>query len=589
MSENTAVLQDPQPRARRGGTRGLVAVVATVLAVVLIAVGGFAALQFFSGGGPQPATVLPASTFALVTVDLDPSGGQKVEAIKTLHKFPGLRKSTGLDSSSDVIESIFSEAQSEGVCKKLSFERDVKPWVGDRLAFGGVVLGEKKIAPVLAMQVTDIPKARASLGEVAKCMEGDGEDFGWALSGDYLVASDSTPHADAIVAAAKTAPLSADRAYQRWTNEAGEPGIASVYVAQRAPQLYADWMDSMMAYSDDDYAMESESFSEGDFQSGSGEMEAPSRAQMKRWKKQDRKAEREFQKQMAEADEDMESYGDSIRKSYKDFRGAAGTLRFADGGVELAFAMSSTGSEQDGTVSDHVGSLPADTAAVMAGAVPDGNKLARELSGDGATGMGMGMGMGIVPGMLMFPYGMGMAGQDMFGSIGMDLPEDLATLLGTSFSLSVGADAPADLDKVQRPGDVPAGVLVRGDAEEIKAVIKKIEKNAGQTLAEVPASLKSSDGQVALGTTAKYADDLLATGSLRDQELFKSVVPDVERASSVVFVRLDGKWRDAFATSSAKHKGDAKTFANFDVIEAIGASSWVEGDTSRGVVRLDLK
>ena len=285
----------------------------------------------------------------------------------------------------------------------------------------------------------------------------------------------------------------------------------------------------------------------------------------------------------------MESYGDSIRKTYQDFRGAAGTLRFADGGVELAFASSGTGSEKGATVADHVGNLPADTAAVMAGAVPDGNKLARQLSGDGAAGMGMGMGVGIVPGMLMFPYGMGMAGG---GHVRVHRHGPArgprATLLGTSFSLSVGADAPADLDKVQRPGEVPAGVLVRGDARDDRAVVKKIEKHAGQTLAEVSASLKSSDGQVALGTTSAYADDLLAGGSLQPE-----AVP-VRRAgrgapSSVVFIRLDGKWRDAFAASSAKDKGDAKTFANFDVIEAIGASSWVEGDTSRGLVRLDLK
>ena len=590
MSENTAVLHEPQ-RARRGGTRGLVAVVATVLAVVLIAVGGFAALQFFSAGGPQPSSVLPASTFALVTVDLDPSGGQKVEALKTLHKFPGLRKTTGLDSSSDVIESIFAEAQDEGVCEKLSFGRDVKPWVGDRLGFGGVVLGEKKIAPVLAMQVTDIPKARSSLGKVAKCMDADGQDFGWTVTGDYLIASDSKAHADAIVAAAKKTPLSQDRAYQRWTNEVGEPGIASVYVAQRAPEVYADWMDSMMSDFGSEYEIESEEFSEGSMESLS---EGPPGTFTKK-NKQNRRAERRFQKDMQEEmsqmqdemDEEMGSYSRDIRKSYKDFRGAAGTLRFADGGIEMAFATNDTGSAKGATVTDHVGKLPADTAAVLAGAVPDGNKLAGQLAGDGVTGMGMGLGMGM--GMLMFPYGMGMAEEGMFDSLGMDLPEDLATLLGTSFSLSVGADVPADLDKVKRPADVPAGVLVRGDAAEIQAVIKKIEKHIGDTLAGVPASLRTSDGQVAIGTTPAYADDLLTEGSLRDQKLFQSVVPEVERANSVGFVRLDGNWRDAFAEDSAKNKGDAKTFANFDVIEAIGASTWNEGATSHGLVRLDLK
>jgi hypothetical protein len=613
MSENTVVLHEPQPSAGRAGTRGLVAVVASVLAVVLIAVGGYAALQFFSGGGPQPSSVLPASTFALVTVDLDPSGGQKVEAIKTLHKFPGLRKSTGLDSSSDVIESIVDETQDEGLCKKLNYQRDMKPWVGERLAFGGVVLRDKKIAPVLAMQVSDVPKARTGFRKVAKCMDADGEDFGWTMSGDYLVASNSQRHADAIVAAAKSAPLSQDRAYQRWTNEVGEPGIASFYVARQAPDVYADWMLSSMSDFGSDFEGESEEFSEsfpedlpsdyptdlprpsrterpGEVPSAFADgVEQGFRAESRQQRKKNRKAERAYQQEMAavetDMDDEMESYGKDIRKSYKDFRGAAGTLRFADGGIEIAFASSGAGSDKGATVADHVGSLPADTAAVLAAAVPDGNKLAGQLNGDGAAGMGMGM----VPGMLMFPAGMGMFGEAVFGSTGMDLPEDLATLLGSSISLSVGADAPTDLDKVNALEDVPAGVLVRGDSEKIQAVITKIEKHTGQTLADVPATLKSSDGQVVIGTTPGYADDLLAEGSLRDQELFQSVVPDLESASSVAFVRLDGQWRDAFAATAAKDKGDAKTFANFDVIEAIGASGWFEGDTSHGLVRLDLK
>src|SRR6195952_6001267 len=111
MSDHTTVLPEypaqPAPRRSRGG---LIAVVASVVVVVLVAAGGFAAWRWFSGGGPRPAEVLPASTFALVTVDLDPSGGQKVEAIKTLRTFPSWKKRTGITPDSDVLKAVFDAA-----------------------------------------------------------------------------------------------------------------------------------------------------------------------------------------------------------------------------------------------------------------------------------------------------------------------------------------------------------------------------------------------------------------------------------------------------------------------------------------------
>jgi hypothetical protein len=105
----------------------VLAVVASVLAGVLIAGGGFAAWQFLASWGQRPAEVLPDSTFALLTVDLDPSGGQKVEAIKTLRRFPSWNKRTGLSPDSDVAEAILEEALEDGPCKALDYQDDVRP------------------------------------------------------------------------------------------------------------------------------------------------------------------------------------------------------------------------------------------------------------------------------------------------------------------------------------------------------------------------------------------------------------------------------------------------------------------------------
>ena len=76
------------PRRRR-----LWAIGAVVLAVAVSAVGGFT-LANFLGAGPSPATAVPADAIAYLALDLDPSGGQKVEALKTLRKFPALRETS---------------------------------------------------------------------------------------------------------------------------------------------------------------------------------------------------------------------------------------------------------------------------------------------------------------------------------------------------------------------------------------------------------------------------------------------------------------------------------------------------------------
>ena len=59
---------------------------ATVVGLAVVGAGAWAAVSFFSTG-PQPAEALPASTLAYASVDLDPSGGQKLEALRGNNMF----------------------------------------------------------------------------------------------------------------------------------------------------------------------------------------------------------------------------------------------------------------------------------------------------------------------------------------------------------------------------------------------------------------------------------------------------------------------------------------------------------------------
>ena len=489
--------------------------------VVLVAAGGFAAWRFFAGGGPRPAEVLPASTFALATVDLNPSGGQKVEAIKTLRKFPTFRDEVGLKPDSDPLKRIFEEVQKDGHCTSLDYDRDVKSWVGQRLGVGGVEIADKPV-PVAVLQVSDADNARSGFPRLARC--NDIKDFGWTLTDDYIVISDTTAHAKEIVAAGEKSPLSENADFQRWTDEAGGPGIMNTYVGRKAVDLASKGLGSSLDGLVEDPAGIG----------GSGQEEDLSKA----------------------------------LSAFKDFQGAAASLRFADGGIELSAAGGGGKAAQSKeTVGDHVAAMPSDTALLLAIAVPSGAFDALDKADSAASGSDL-----------------------LGGMLGIDFPADLKTLLGKSISISLGGDAPADLDSIDGPGDLSLGALIHGDPDQIDAVIAKLEKSAGTTLADLQVTKTSKDGKVAIASNEKYADQLLGTGSLSDQEGFKDAVPHADDAQMVAYADFDGGWGKALLKTvrDGGNKDDAEIADNLEVLRALGASVWTDGDVTHGQLRLSL-
>ncbi len=180
----------------------------------------------------------------------------------------------------------------------------------------------------------------------------------------------------------------------------------------------------------------------------------------------------------------------------------------------------------------------------------------------------------------------------MFGqSTGLDLPDDLITLFGDSMSLSVGGDAPADLNDIAGPGDVPLGLLVHGDDAKIKAVIAKVEAKTGFKLSDLQATVSSGDGKVAVATNPDYAESLLGDGSLSDSEDFKDVVSHPDDAQALLYVSLQNEWMDTFRDVAAQENDKEldEVVDNVAVLRAIGASAWSEGDTGHGLIRVALK
>ena len=172
------------------------------VAVAGLAVAGgaaWAAMSFFSTGS-QPAEALPGSTLAYLAVDLDPSGGQKIEAIRTLNKFPAFKDELDLDTDDDVMKRLFDEIQADAECANLDYEDDIASWLGNR---AGVAVVDAEPTVVGVLQVSDAEAAKAGLEKLRNCgANGDASEpapadaeMGFAVEGDWAPRPAASPPA----------------------------------------------------------------------------------------------------------------------------------------------------------------------------------------------------------------------------------------------------------------------------------------------------------------------------------------------------------------------------------------------------------
>jgi hypothetical protein len=533
--------------APSGRRRALVVTVVAVLVVGVLGSGAWAAYSFLSGGGPRPEEALPSSTVAVVSVDLDPSAGQKIAAIKTIRRFPSLKKSLGLQADDDLRKFIFDKVTEPGDCKGLDFEKNVKTWIGKRAAFGAVDLGGDSPSPVIALQVGDRDKARTGFSRIAACA-GAGRDFKWAIGDDYLIASDSQEHANTILLTGEKKPLADDASYRRWRDEVGDAGVLNFYVSKRATKYLSDVLDS---FGQSLLGGPGSAFDDGNAYSGedlSG-FSAPRR-------------------EASGADDPDPLAG--IRDQLDKFQGLAGTVRFAGGGMELAIAGGGLKSvASTATVGKQVGSLPADTALAIGFGVPA--DLATTMTDSFKAGS-----------------------PDTLTSIedqtGLTLPEDLQDLLGNAVTLSIGGKAPADLGDLDDFSAVPVGLVIHGDATKIKAVIASIEEHTGLKLSDIPLNVLGGKDRVVLSPSKGYAEALQRAGTLGRSKRFTDAVPDADRATALAYVDFDSAWRDTllkFAGDDGSSADDVRTAKeNTEPLKSLGISTWLDGDVSHALIKI---
>jgi Protein of unknown function (DUF3352) len=535
------------------------------IGLAAVGVGAWAAWSFLTTG-PQPAEALPANTLAYASVDLDPSGGQKVEALRTLNKFPAFEDEVGIGTDDDVRKALVEKILEEAPCDDLTWADDFEPWLGDRAAVAAVDLGGDRPDAVLVVQVKDAAAAEDGLAAIKEC-DAEGDDTGgdgrssdedtsggWVIEGDWAVVAENEETARKISDAAQDGSLADDEDFQRWTEEAGDAGIVTMYAGPEAGDWVADHAEEFLGFpfgGSTECLMEPETLLEESYGSD-GSVDGCADEGLS-------------------SDSEGELLPDGFEQRLRDFEGAAVTVRFDDGAIEVEAAgdkdLMGYGLLGGGGGADAMSTLPADTAAAFGAGFDEG--WFTSLMEYAAPFVG---GTGDVDELIA----------DMEDQSGLELPEDVETLLGDSAVLSVGSDLdPNAFFESSDGSDVPIALKVKGDPEEIEAVLEKLR-------AQFPpdeASFIDSDSEgdvIVIGPNADYREHILGEGDLGDDDVFKDVVREADAADVVFFVNvneLEGAIEDLA-------EGDESFAENLEPLSGFGSTGWTEDDVAHGVLRI---
>ncbi len=477
-SDVLAAHSDPPP-----GRRAPWLLVAAAAAMVLALVGGVTyAVGALSGGGQQAADALPAGAFGLVSVDLDPPAGQKIDGFRFLRKFPSLRQHVPLDG--DVREVVFDAIADEAGWDGIDFDQDVAPWLGKRLAVATYPATGKTTDPVVvvALQVTDTGKADAGLTQLSRAARAGASGsapVGWAFSGDYALVAESAAAAQGLAAKAAESPLAADAHFAADTADVGDGVVLA-------------WAD-------------------------------------------------------------LGRVGDALATAAPVpglLGGAAGSGRTTvlarfDGPDVFEVTGTTTGVPGAGWAGHQVrgmGDLP-DSTAVAFG-LADGDALAR------TAWAAVGGVLGVT----------GASGPELEDALGLSMPDDLATLLGTNLLLALDGGP---------SGELQLGARITTDAAAAGKVLDTIEAgSSGLLVPQFSLERRTVGDDLVVAVTEEQADRLAAGGaggSLGDLPAFRSALPDLDDAALAL-------WVDPTGVQSALGMGSDEPDADLAPLEGIGVT-----------------
>ncbi|HET6985081.1 MAG TPA: DUF3352 domain-containing protein, partial [Kribbella sp.] len=232
----------PEPKKNRGKVIPLIA----ALAMVLVVAGGGIFAYGKLKGGDQPAAVLPGTAVAYARVDLNPSAGQKVAAIRYLLKFPSVKDKLGLTGEKDDLRQKLFEQIKKYAGDDLAdvdYDKDIKPWLGERAGIAALPPTDGKDDPVVVIAVQVKNEGEATKG-LDKLMAGEDKKPGRAFSNGYVLLGDDQATVDAAVATAKDNPLAENAKFSSDMDKLGEQGFASVWADMKGIASISGKVDS---------------------------------------------------------------------------------------------------------------------------------------------------------------------------------------------------------------------------------------------------------------------------------------------------------------------------------------------------------
>jgi hypothetical protein len=482
-----------EPGGRRGIGRGIV-LAGAAAGVVVLGGTGYAVASYLSGGGAQPEEALPADTLAFAKLDLDPAANQKTAVASLLDRFPDVVEGGGDgDLRGTLVQPLL-----EGNAWGLTYDRDVEPWLGDRMAVAAVPDpgSAEGVAAVVVLAVTDQDEMTDRLGAV------QADDFAFAVRDDFVLIGQTQETVDRVAAAGTT-------------------------------------LDQDEEYRDDRDALD------GD--------------------------------QVAVAWADLAGLQDVVG-AMAPAGGMAGLGGVVPGGVGLA-DQALTGRIVLGL---HAEPDALEVQGLTRGVAPDDSattagptRLVQDLPEDTLAALSVsGLGDALAAAWAA-PEGAGIPPefQQQIAALGLQLPDDLRTVLGSDLALAVSGDLAAPqfgarvvTEDPQRAVEVLTGVL--GSPE------------VGLPAAAVPLA----DGY-ALATDPAFADALGRDGGLGDSEAFRAAVADPDEAQAVGFVDL-GALVDQVIAQGGDSAAEAERFR---AVEALGFSATGSGDEGRFVLRVTTR
>ena len=501
---------DPEGKTPAGRRRPVL-LVGAVVAALALGGGGALAFQKLSGSGSQPAEVLPGDAYAYLRLDIDPSAGQKIAAVRFLGKLPQVKDTLDSGDPRKKLWELASKEASNDCVAKFGYDKDIAPWLGDRVGVAIRPGGTTKAPNVaVAIQVKDESAAKDTLTRLFACDKGSSTAEVRMKDGYAIVTPPGV--GDSTLAAVDKGSLAANPTFTQDMAALGEQGVMSGWfdMGTGAKELEKLGGPAGLGAFSGMTKMNGMGGSMGGLGTMPGAANAKGRSAMAL---------------RFEAD-----YVELAAIS----RGLDGTKAVKGDGSELA-------------------SLPANTMAALN--VSGGDQmikngwpaLEKQLQGFGSAGTGS-------PDITA----------EIEQQLGVKLPDDLALLLGRSFTLALpgqtfGSDVPSIGAKV-----------VSNDAKGADALVGRLLQRLGAPSDAL--THKVAGDKLFLATKPDYADDLQAGGKLGDSDAFKLAVGDVSNANLAVFVDFD----KVDEVVKGEVHGEAKSF--LESLRAVGLNASTTGN-----------